>query len=297
MSLYVLRGLEYFDESELVDNRDMIAKGFKIYDAAGNRSANGRNATAYFDNQELGVIYAECYIAKREQFLKLIIDRHLFESYGLRNKAISLNTGKGDGKRCVPSVSRNRTTVALHRLFEIKEDIDHSMHSLNIITRENVRGASTLLNNKNKLQVDAIKVLSTGEFMISFSENKKLLTNVEINELKKMGYSVNIKKRIEIRKCFDTKVESLKAIREYEEKFYKEFAYSVIYDLSGRFDLAFQQYILRTMTEDDVIKTILKDYANDACSVYRYNLIPLFEKYDMPFNKGITLPNGDLVNC
>lgn len=290
------KGMEYCTEEDLVINEDMEKRGFEVFEVGGNISTRtGGNKTAYFVHPDLLYVYAECYFGKVDRYARLIIDKEMFYTYNLFKRAITLTTDKGCGNRCVPSISQG-TSVDLHRLIGITEAVDHIWGTLNIVIKDSLRASSSFLNNKNKEQVDAIKETKSGWFMVSFNENKKLLNENGINTLKQMGYEVSLRARISISKSFETKLEALIAIKEYEDMFYKEFAYSIIKDMRGRFELKFQQLILGTMTEDDVIKTVLKEYAYDAYSVHRYNLIPLCEKYGIPYNEGITLPNGDLVN-
>lgn len=287
-------GMEYWNKSELVDYAMMEKSDFKTIERYG-KSKGKNNLTVYFINQNNPYIYVECYFANVDRYSRFILSKEVFYKYNLADKAISLNV-KGDSIRSVPYVNVDGNMKAIHKLFGIKGEVDHKTLSYNLITEDNFRLASHLLNEKNYLQLDIIMRLCTGGFKIFIEEDRMMFSEDDLVELEKMGFEIKPNKKLKITKVVGTKADALRAIKEYEDRFYGEFAYSPINDLRGRFDLKFQQLILGTMTEDDVIKTVLNEYAHDAYSVHRYNLIPLCEKYGIPYNEGITLPNGDLVN-
>ncbi len=286
------KGMEFCKKEDLVVNADMSARGFDIIEVEGNKSKKtGSNKSAYFVHPDLPYVYAECYFRNVDRYAQLIVSKKLFDDY-LSRKAIIINLKMGRYTPCITHIDK----VDLHRLVGNTKIADHITGSYNLLIEENIREADSLHNSKNKEQVGVVKDIATGKFIVRLHMNKRLVSDEDMKDLEDMNYDITDTGIVNVYKDFDTKVEALKALRMLEERLYKDFAYSPINDMRGRFDLKFQQLILGTVTEDDVIKTVLKEYAHDAYSVHRYNLIPLCEKYGIPYNEGITLPNGDLVN-
>ena len=290
------KGMEYWYESELVDNDMMRARGFDIVEVEGNfiASTGGCNKTVYFIHPDLSYVYVECFLNATGRYTRLIISKKVFNKY-LSKKAIHINQ-KRTNNISVPAANICGKKD-LHKLFGIVGEVDHISGSYNLIIDENLRGVSRSENNRNREQPYVVKNTKTGRFIVRMALNKRLVSDKDQDYLRQLDYEVVDTGIVNFYKEFKHEVDAIKGLRMIEERFYKEFAYSPINDMRGRFELKFQQLILGTITEDDVIKTVLKDYAMDAFSVHRYNLIPLCEKYGIPYNDGgEPATNGDLVN-
>ncbi|SEW39012.1 hypothetical protein [[Clostridium] fimetarium] len=290
--------------SELVDKKDMVARGFEVVKVEGDMKDGFKNTTFYFIKADSDYVYAECYFSNYIRCCRLIISKSIFEKLGLRKlNAICLKVGTGDGTRCVTYVTLNSKPFKLHNAFSVSvgEEVDHKQISLNLITNESLRAASTALNQKNKIYANHVSMMKNGHFGFVIKENPKILSDADIKELQDpngKNYTIKIGSRNELflSKEFTTELEGLQEQRAYEEKYYGEFAYNPINDMRGRFELKFQQLIMQSISERKVIDTILEEYKNNAYSVQRYNLMPLYEKYHMDYNKGKSAANKEFLS-
>ena len=293
-----ITGVEFCNESELVDNKMMEQLGYERVEIAGCNGKYGQNITAYFYKDDSQYVYAECYIAKLNAFTKLIIDKSTFDKLDMKNRLIIINTGKGGGSgtRAVPYVWYNDKMLAIHKCGHEGKEVDHKQMSLNLITKESLRECNTTQNSKNKKNLYTWGMYMDGTFYIRIEENDGILSDIDIEELKQSGFSVKVtKKNIHIEKDFENEIDAIKELRAYEERYYGEYAYNPLNDMRGHIDAKIDQLILGTKTGDDVIREILTDYANDAVLIARYNLEKEYESRGMDYNHGNILENGRFV--
>lgn len=289
-------GVEFCDFADLVNNEEMERLGFSHHEVLGANRKAGRNVSAYFEKEDLPYVYVEAYIAKLNACTKFIIDKQIYEKLGLSNKVVILNTGKGDGTRAVPSVWYDGTTFALHKANHRGVEVDHTSFLLNIITEESLRECKTKQNLKNKKNLYSGSVYCGETTYIKLEETSGVLSAEVISELIDAGYKVKVlKSKVRIEKSFENEQEALRALGRYEKIAYGDFAYNPLNDMRGHFEEKFQQMILGTMTEEDIICSILEDYADDARMIARYNLEQEYESRGIAYNRGKILENGQFV--
>lgn len=292
-----ISGIEFCEVDELVNDAVMEQLGFKKVQVFGRSYIYGKNITAYYYKEGCSYVYVECFFVKLNAYTKLIIDKEKFEALGMKDKAVFLNTGKGNGSRAVPSVRYNGKTFAIHKCGHEGKEVDHTQMSLNIITEESLRECSTKQNNKNKKNLHKWGMTWENKFYICIEENNDILSESDINGLKQSGFSVKETKRsVKIEKEFLNELDAIKALRNYEVTYYDQYAFNPLNDMRGHFEVKFDQLILGTKTEEDVIKEVLIDYANDAGLIARYNLEKEYQSRGIQYNTGKTLENGQFVS-
>lgn len=289
-------GVELFDLEDLVGVEAMEKAGFTMTTTR-RSTENGDNVTSYFVKDDCNYVYAEAYIAKVGKYLRLIIEKSYFNKLGMIAKPILLKTGSGDGSRGVPCVSVMGVPFSIHKAEYRDVQVDHINNSLNIITSDSLRPCTTSLNAKNKKGLHSWGMTSTGRFYIEIKETKGFLSDADIESLIADDFKVKVKSRIHIYKEFNTEIEAIKTLRAYEKKVYGEFAYNPLQDLRGHFQIKFEQLILGTRTNEEVIREILEDYRNDAKAIARYDLESEYGSRFMTCNHGITLANGQFVSA
>lgn len=270
-------GVEFVEESELVNNDEMERLGFKRI-LLTKKTTFGTNVTQYFLRDDLEYVYVECYFAIVNTCARFIISKSYFDILNMSEKMIFLKTGSGDGSRGVPCVSCDGKNVAIHKAVYRDREVDHVSNSLNIITEEDLRACSTWQNAKNKKGLHSWGMLENGKFFVRIEETQTLLNDKDIELLRAYGYKVALQNRTRLYKEYDTEIEAIKALRAYEDIFYKEFTYNPLQDMRGHFQAKFEQLILGTKTKDDVTREILEDYRNDAKAIARYNLESEYER-------------------
>lgn len=276
--------------NELVNNTEMAERGFTHTEVV-----SRGNTTVYFKKEGSNYVYVETYASKLGMCARLIVDKSIFDRHDLEHKTVILNTGKGDGKRIVPSISADKTIKALHKCFFKDAQVDHSYVSLNIITNDSLRKCTTADNARNKKNLHKCKQVD-GVFQIDIKEKKDFFTEADMDTLRNEGYTVSkLANGVHIRKTFETELEGLKAARDYEERFYGDFAYNPLKDMRGHFNLKFKQLILEEMTEEDVTRAILKSISSNAVLIARYNLEEEYEKRGISYNHGRVLQDGHFV--
>lgn len=284
-------GTELVDSSELVNNVEMARRGFKNIEIA-----SRGNITGYFMKEGSDYVYVETYSAALKKCARLIVDKGIFDMLDLEHRTVVLNSGKGDGTRAVPSVSVDKTIKALHGCVYEGAQIDHSFMSLNIITKDSLRECTTADNAKNKKNLHKCKKLSRGGFGVEIKEKYGFLSEVDLDTLRNEGYTIsNCSNGVVIRKRFETEREALKAIREHENRFYGDYAYSPLKDMRGHFEAVYRYLILGEISEEDVIREILESISTNAVLIARYNLEDEYEKRGMPYNHGSVLQDGSFV--
>ena len=168
--------------------------------------------------------------------------------------------------------------------------------SLNLITDESLRECSTLQNSRNKINLHTWGTYLDGTFYVYIREKNGLLSESDIEELRREDFSVKINKNyVNIEKGFEKEIDAIKTLRAYEEKYYGEYAFNPLNDMRGHIDAKIDQLIFGTKSEDDVIREILADYVNDAVFIARYNLEKEYENRGMYYNHGNILENGRFV--
>ena len=136
-----------------------------------------------------------------------------------------------------------------------------------------------------------------GNFFIYIEEKIGFLSETDIKELRRAGFTVKIgSKNIKIRKSFVYEIDAIRELRNYEVGFYGEYAFNPLNDVRGHFEAKFEQLILGTKSEDDVTREILADYSNDAVLIARYNLEKEYQSRGMEYNTGNTCDNGRFVS-
>lgn len=292
-----ISGVEFCTVDELVNDVQMEQLGFEKIQVSGRSRSYGKSVTAYYYKEDCSYVYAECFIAKLNAYTKLIIDKEKFEALGMKDKVVVLNTGKGDGTRAVPSVSDSKTIKAIHKCGHEGKEVDHTQMSLNIITEESLRECSTLQNSRNKNKLHAWGMHWDGTFYIRIDEKNGLLSESDIEVLRQNGFSVKETKRnVRVEKEFSNELDAIRELRDYEVRFYGQYAFNPLMDMRGHFDAKFDQLILGIKSEEDVMKEILSDYANDAVLIARYNLEKEYQSRGMQYNTGETLSNGRFIS-
>ena len=130
-----ISGIEFCEVDELVNDAVMEQLGFKKVQVFGRSYIYGKNITAYYYKEGCSYVYVECFFVKLNAYTKLIIDKEKFEALGMKDKAVFLNTGKGNGSRAVPSVRYNGKTFAIHKCGHEGKEVDHTQMSLSTFSK------------------------------------------------------------------------------------------------------------------------------------------------------------------